>query len=165
MSYYPPVGFHFMVKFEGLNKDVSDDVHFQSVSGLSADIETEEYSEGGENRFKHKLPTRIKFPNLVLKRGLFKDSGIISWCEDAIENFKFTPLNLVITLYSDSAEKDNGNGNEFDAENSKPLITWKITHAIPVKWSIDELSSMESKLVMETLELTYNYFKIEVNAN
>ena len=154
-----------MVKFEGLKTDVADDVQFQSVSGLSADIETEEYSEGGENRFKHKLPTRIKFPNLVLKRGLFKDSAIIGWCEDAIENFKFKPLNLVITLYSDSQEKQQGEETVFDAENSKPLITWKITHAIPVKWSIDELSSMESKLVMETLELTYNYFKIEVNAN
>lgn len=162
MSYYPPVGFYFKVKFEGLDKDLADDVQFQSVSGLSTDIETEEYAEGGENRFKHKLPTRIKFPNLVLKRGLFKDSSIIKWCEDAIENFKFKPLNLIISLYSES--QSEGQGSSGSKEN-KPLVSWKITHAIPVKWSIDELSSMDSKLVMETLELTYNYFKIEVNAN
>ena len=165
MSYYPPVGFHFMVKFEGLDEEVTDDVQFQSVGGLSVDIETEEYGEGGENRFKHKLPGRTKFPNLVLKRGLFKDSAVIKWCEKAFEDFEFKPINLVISLYSDVKEKTVNDEQTFDAKNSTPLITWKITHAIPVKWAIDDLNSEESKIVMETLELSYNYFKIEVNAN
>ncbi|MFK7785437.1 MAG: phage tail protein [Crocinitomicaceae bacterium] len=165
MSYYPPAGFHFRVKFEGLDKDVTDDVQFQSVGGLSVEMETEEFTEGGENHFKHTLPGRTKFPNLVLKRGLFKDSAIISWCERAFEDFEFKPISLVISLYSEAATKTVNKKEEFDAENSKPLITWKISHAIPVKWAIDDLNSQESKIVMETLELSYNYFKIEVNAN
>ena len=44
-EYYPPVGFHFLVEFEGLGTD-SKDHQFQSVSGLSVDIETEEVAEG-----------------------------------------------------------------------------------------------------------------------
>ena len=160
-----------MVKFEGLDEEVSDDVQFQSVGGLSVDIETEEYGEGGENRFKHKLPGRTKFPNLVLKRGLFKDSAVLKWCENAFENFEFKPIDLVISLYSDAAsdsvrnEEKNRDDKVFNAKDSTPLITWKITHAIPVKWAVDDLNSQESKIVMETLELSYNYFKIEVNAN
>jgi len=154
-----------MVKFEGLDTEVKDDVQFQSVAGLSVEMETEEYTEGGENRFKHTLPGRTKFPNLVLKRGLFKDSAIITWCEKAFEDFEFKPIDLVINLYSEAETKGEGKDKEFDAESSTPLITWKITHAIPVKWAIDDLNSQESKIVMETLELSYNYFKIEVNAN
>jgi phage tail-like protein len=156
MSYYPPVGFRFKVKFEGLDDEVGEDIYFQSVAGLSVDIETEEFAEGGENRFKHKLPTRTKFPNLVLKRGLLKTSGLIKWCEKAFEDFEFKPLSLIISLYSDEGQ---------DSVESSPMITWKITHAIPVKWAIDDLNSQESKIVLETLELSYNYFKIEVNAN
>lgn len=74
-AYYPPVGFHFLVEFEGLGTE-SKDHQFQSVSGLSVDIETEEIAEGGENRFKHKFPVKTKYPNLVLKRGLLIDPNI-----------------------------------------------------------------------------------------
>ena len=85
--YYPPVGFHFKVDFKNLStKD--KDISFQSVSGLTVDLETEEIAEGGENRFKHKIPVRSKFPNLVLKRGMLMDSEVIKWCKKALENFE-----------------------------------------------------------------------------
>lgn len=42
---YPPVSFHFKVEFSGISSQESD-VQFQSVSGLSVDIETEEFAEG-----------------------------------------------------------------------------------------------------------------------
>ncbi|NQY01119.1 MAG: phage tail protein, partial [Flavobacteriaceae bacterium] len=73
------VGFHFKVEFTGI-ETTQNDHQFQSVSGLSIDLETEEIAERGENRFKHKIPVRTKFPNLVLKRGLLMDSGVIDWC-------------------------------------------------------------------------------------
>lgn len=159
MNYYPPVGFRFSVKIEGI-PEVAEDVCFQSVSGLSVDIETEEYAEGGENRFKHKLPVRTKFPNLVLKRGFLSNSAIIAWCQDAIENFVFTPKDLIVTLYSN--EPTLANNKKAKALN-KPLMTWKVTGAIPVKWSVDEFNAEESKLVMETLELTYQFYKTQVD--
>ena len=56
--FYPPVGFHFLVRFEGLLTKYPGipDIGFQSVSGINSEIGIEEYHEGGENRFKHKLP-------------------------------------------------------------------------------------------------------------
>ena len=51
-NYYPPLGFHFKVEFANL----SGEYQFQSVTGLSVELETEQIAEGGENRFKHKLP-------------------------------------------------------------------------------------------------------------
>jgi len=83
MSYYPPVGFHFKVEFSGVgNADM--DTRFQEVSGLTAEIGTEELQVGGENRFSYRLPTRARFSNLVLKRGMLKDSELITWFSRAI---------------------------------------------------------------------------------
>ena len=42
---------------------------FSEVSGLSGELETLSYNEGGRNDRVHRLPTRMKHPNLVLKRG------------------------------------------------------------------------------------------------
>ncbi|XOV67696.1 MAG: phage tail protein [Fluviicola sp.] len=160
-----PLGYRFLVYFEfnpqdtkpatfeaGVDRVVdsfktdprnSYDLMFQSVSGLSVDIETEEYAEGGENRFKHTLPVRTKYPNLVLKRGLAPSSAATKWIKDAVEKFQFKPANLTIILQNDLLV---------------PLHVWSINHAIPVKWSVDAFNAEESKIVIETLELKYNYF-------
>lgn len=142
-SNYPPVGFHFMVEFPEISSNSSDN-RFQSVSGLQVDIDTEEIAEGGENRFKHKVPVRSRYPNLVLKRGMLIDSEVIKWVRDAVENFEFKPTSLVVKLLN---------------EKHEPLVSWNIVHAYPVKWNLADLNAEESKLAIETLELTYNYFK------
>ncbi|GAA0727903.1 phage tail protein [Aquimarina litoralis] len=141
-TYYPPVGFHFSVEFTGLSTGEKD-YHFQSVSGLTVDIETEEVTEGGENRFKHKIPVRTKYPNLVLKRGLLVNSEVVNWCKKAVENFDFEPIDLIVKLLN---------------EKHEPLISWNIVHAYPIKWSIGDFNAEESKVVIETIELVYNYY-------
>jgi len=142
-NYYPPVGFHFTVEFEGLDSQGAD-AQFQSVSGLTVNLETEEIAEGGENRFKHKFPVKTKYPNLVLKRGLVLNSDLIKWCMDAMENFEFELKDLTVKLLN---------------EEHEPLHTWSVVHAFPVKWAVDDFNAQESKLVLETLELSYQYFK------
>ncbi|WP_114750566.1 phage tail protein [Pleomorphovibrio marinus] len=141
-EFYPPVGFHFLVEFSGLEAEEAD-IRFQSVSGLTVNMDTEDVSEGGENRFKHKLPLRTNYPNLTLKRGVVVGSALINWCRDALENFIFEPKDLTIKLLN---------------EQHEPLQTWNIVHAYPVKWAVDDFNAQESKLVLETLELNYHYF-------
>jgi phage tail-like protein len=141
-DYHPPLGFHFKVEFANLKGEFQ----FQSVSGLTVDLETEEIGEGGENRFKHKLPVKTKFPNLVLKRGMLVDSKLIKWCREAVDDFNITPTDLTISLLN---------------EKHEPLITWNVVHAYPVKWATADFNAEESKMVVETIELAYNYFKIQ----
>jgi len=142
-TYYPPSSFHFIVEFTGIESKRRDH-EFQSVSGLSVDIDTEEIAEGGENRFKHKFPVKTKYPNLVLKRGILADSKVISWCRDAIEDFDFKPIDLTVKLLN---------------EEHEPLMTWNVVHAYPVKWSVEDFNAQESKMAIESIELSYNYFK------
>ena len=115
------------------------------MTGLSATVETTKVSEGGQNRFSHNLPVRASYDKLQLKRGLVSGSGLIDWCREAIENFSFAPTNLTVTLLN---------------EEGDPLTTWYVVNAYPVKWSVSNFNAQESSLVVETLELQYNYFNI-----
>ncbi|KXH79150.1 phage tail protein [Chryseobacterium kwangjuense] len=140
----PMVGFHFSVVFE-LMPQFSIDTKFQNVSGLKATIETESYTEGGQNRFKHNLPLRSGYQDLVLKRGLTSEmSGLSMWCSQAIENFIFHPANLVVSLLN---------------ENGIPVKVWYVSHAIPLSYEFSEFNAEENKIVVETITLKYNFFK------
>ncbi len=140
-NYYPPVGYHFSVEFPTVSKG---EFQFQSVSGLTATLDTEDVAEGGENRFKHKLPVRTGYSNLVLKRGLAVKSDLIKWCREAIEDLNIKPVNVIVKLLN---------------EKHEPLMTWNVVHAYPVKWEVSGFDAEESKIVIESIELVYNYFK------
>jgi phage tail-like protein len=101
--------------------------------------------EGGENSFEHKLPIRTKSTDLVLKRGLLTNSEVIQWCRDAFENMIFQPTDVLVKLLNEKGE---------------PLRTWNVVHAWPRKWTISDFSSTDNAVVVETLELSYHYFKI-----
>lgn len=147
-DYYPPASFHFRVEFLDIDT-VDNDVLFQSVSGLSASIETENVKEGGENRFTHTLPVRSQYSDLVLKRGVLKDSGVVAWCRDALEGFSFRPSTVLVHLLNDEHE---------------PLVTWNVVHAWPKKWSVADLDAEKSAILIETLELNYNFFTVNHSA-
>jgi phage tail-like protein len=142
-DYYPPWGFYYKVEF-GISKD-KNDVRFQSVSGLTVEYDYESFKEGGENRFEHKLPVRTKYSDLVLKRGMLIDSGVIKWFVKAFRDRDFEPTEVNVILMN---------------EKSESLRTWNVVNAIPKKWTISDLNANESSLVIETMELTYRYFTV-----
>ena len=144
-GYYPPVSFHFKVEVLGLSP-VSHDVRFTEVSGLSVDLETEEVVEGGENRFVQKYPTRAKYPELVLKRGLLVDSELLGWIRSCIENLVIQPKNVDIKLLNDEHQ---------------PLFTWHLVNAYPTKWSVGDLNAVNNAVSIETMQLFYQYFTVD----
>ena len=144
-EYYPPWGFYYKVNFANIGTSDSD-VRFQSVAGLAVEYEYEEFKEGGENRFVHKLPVRTKYADLVLKRGMLLDSQLIKWCLAAFRDRDFKAADVTILLMN---------------EKSEPLRTWNVAHAIPKKWSVSDLNANESAIVIETLELSYRYFTVQ----
>ena len=138
---YPYVSFHFRVSISGL--DDTEDAYFQSVSGLDVSMDVEEYAEGGENRFKHKLPVKTKYSNLILKKGLAAATGLTDWVKEVMENFNFETRTITIDLMN---------------EEHEPLITWNVVNAFPVKLAIDPFNAMESKMAIESMEFSYQYF-------
>ncbi len=141
-NYYPPVGFYFQVKFQGGN--INSEASFKEVSGLSVNISPDEIKEGGNTRFVHKLPATPKYSNLVLKRGLLKDSALRKWIEKGINEFEFTPITVLVQLLNDKGD---------------PTMAWKCTNVWPVKWDISNFNSMNNELVVESIELAYDAFE------
>lgn len=150
-SYYPPACFHFKVELNGVDGTNTDsEQRFQEVSGLSVEVETETLHEGGENRFEYKLPKRAKYPNLVLKRGLLKGSAFLDWFKSAMNTYfivavyDFKPADITVTLLD---------------EADQPVAIWNVVQAYPLKWSMSDLRSSENAVVIETMELAYQYFE------
>ena len=145
-DYHPLVSFHFKVSFLGLSEK-EHDIKFQSVSGLDVQLETESIKEGGENRFEHVLPTRRKYPDLVLKRGVVppEDSAVTEWCRKAFEQQKVVPIAMQVVLLN---------------EKHEPLLIWDVDHAWPKNWKFNELNAEKGEVFLETIELNYNRFKV-----
>jgi phage tail-like protein len=143
-DYYPPVAFHFRVEFELFNGE-ENEVRFQEVSGISMELETETYNEGGENRFAHKLPVRASYPDLVLKRGLLINSDVRQWIEGTIHNLNIQPTTVWVKVLN---------------EEHEPLQTYTFINAYPKKWTVSDLNAQSSSLLIESLELSYQFFKI-----
>lgn len=145
VDYYPPWAFYYKVEFIDVSKD-KNDIRFQTVSGLTVEYDFESFKEGGENRFEHKLPVRTKYTDLVLKRGMLTDSSVIDWFLRAFRDREFKPTSINVILMN---------------EKGDPLRTWKIAHAIPKKWSVSDLNATDNAIVIETLELSYQYFTVQ----
>lgn len=146
--YYPPVGFHFSVKFIGLPGGEAD-MRFSEVSGLSAEIVTEDVPEGGENRFIQRYPVRSKYPDLVLKRGLLVNSGIRDWIDQALADMVITPVNVHVALLN---------------PDHQILMGWDFVNAWPVKWSLSDLNASNNAIVIESLSLAYQYFRANLGS-
>lgn len=143
--YYPPTGFHFKVEVLDLPPN-DQDVRFTEVGGLSFEVGTEELAEGGENRFIQKFPTRAKYPELVLKRGLLVSSEVVTWIRQCIQDFKIQPKNIDVKLLN---------------EKHEPLMTWHVINAYPTKWAVSDLNAANNAVVIETLQLFYQYFTVD----
>jgi len=151
-SYYLPSCFHFKVEFTGVDGANADaEQRFQEVSGLSVEVETVPLREGGENRFEYKLPRIAKYPNLVLKRGMFTNTALLNWFKSAMDAYflaitglAFKPSDILITLLN---------------ESDQPVAIWNVVQAYPLKWSVSDLKATESAIMIETIELAYQYFE------
>lgn len=143
--YYPPVGFHFRVEVLGVSPN-DNDLRFTEVTGLSSEVVTEEMPEGGENRFVQKYPTRTKYPELVLKRGMLTSSEVIAWIEECVGHDTVSPKNVDVQLLN---------------EEHEPLVTWHVVGAFPTRWSISDLNASTNGVVVESMQLYYRYFTVD----
>jgi phage tail-like protein len=140
----PPFAGKFVFTVEGQTIGA-----FTEVSGLSVSIDVEELAEGGQNQYTHKLPGRMKWPNLVLKRGITNTDNLFEW------------------FAKSSGDGFAGSGNRLDRHNGavelrdaagKTVRKWEFTGAYPVKWSGPKLAASAKDLAVEELEVCHRGF-------
>ena len=128
------------IRFE-LKVDALGDIgNYTQVQGLSGTMDVMEYPEGGRNDFVHKLPTRVKWNNITLKRGLTKEANLLTW-------FASTPEANSVSLTA------------FDSEG-QPLRTWALTNAFPVKWTGPDVNAGGTDMMTESLESAHHGIEV-----
>jgi phage tail-like protein len=124
---------HFVLEIAGLPLGA-----FREITGLQMEREVLEYAEGGNNDFVHKLLGRVKWPNLVFKRGVTNQDELVKWFWQARE----APEPKLITVQLvDSA--------------LKPMRTWSFNDAYPVKWIGPNLNAGSDSAGTEQLEVVH----------
>lgn len=123
-------------------------VDCSECTGLSMEVTTEDYHEGGQNDFVHKLPTAGSVPNLVLKRGITKSSELWTWFAQYLDEGTVTPKDGQVELLSHE-----------DGEDAAVRV-WKFTAGYPVKWTGPELNAMSAGVAFETLELVHRGIRL-----
>ena len=130
----PVAELRFKVELPGLSIG-----RFRECTGIAVEVETKEYMEGGSNEYVHKLPTRIKYPNIVLKRGVTHEEALLQWFWES--RFAVQRRDMTITLIGPGA---------------KPVRTWAFLNAYPVKWTGPNLNASSNQIATETLEVVHN---------
>ncbi len=152
-GHIPPVSFYFSVQILGQNDRPFPpaDASFQEVSGISATLSTEQISEGGQNRYTHKVPGRAGYENLVLKRGLMvRSSSLGEWCLSILNqnlNKKIEPKTIKVSLL------------DANTDGVGALMSWVFTNAYPIKWEVSTLDAQKREIVVESITFAYSYFE------
>ncbi|MDQ3935507.1 MAG: phage tail protein [Actinomycetota bacterium] len=118
-------------------------VAFAECGGLSMEVGTEDYHEGGENRFVHKLPVHGQQSNLVLKRGMTENRELWDWFAKYLETGLVTAKDGQVNLYASPDPQ------------AKAVKSWAFTRAYPVKWTGPELNATSPGVAFETVELVH----------
>ena len=123
---------------------------FMEVRGLEVTVETEELHEGGQNSFTHRLPGRMTWPNIVLKRGVTQNDTLLEW------------------LNKSSGEQFAANGNKLQRSTAAVTLigpsgtrlrSWEFDGAFPVKWTGPNFAVASSDMAVEELEITHHGFR------
>lgn len=123
---------------------------FQEVSGLEVEVSVESVEEGGENGFVHRLPGRMTWPNITLKRGITQTDNLLTW------------------LNKSSGEQFGAAGNTLTRSTAAITLTgpagtriraWEFVGAFPVKWKGPDFATDSTTAAAETLEIAHHGFK------
>jgi len=111
---------------------------FSECTGLSVEYDVQTYPEGGENRFEHKLRGRLKYPNLVLKRGVTHEEALLKWF-----------------FQSQDAEKRGSVTITLLGPEGKKVRSFAFAGAVPVKWTGPNFNAGSTSIAIESLELAH----------
>lgn len=133
----PYAAFRFHVEIDGILAG-----GFSQVSGIELELQVESYEEGGVNHFTHHLVKSMRFPNLVLTRGLLPKHGIWwDWMEQVRQG---------------RIERRSGRLIVFDAQHEGEHDYFSFTGACPVRLRMSDLDASSNTVATEALELAHH---------
>lgn len=137
----PYSNFNFLVEIEGVAS-----AGFAEADLPAGTIEAIEYREGGDKTSgARKLPGRVSYENVVLRRGLSGRTDVYDWWR-AVRDGALDRRNVAILLLD---------------EARNPVQRWLLRDAWPTRLAYSRLDGLGNEIAIETLELVYEAFETE----
>lgn len=120
---------------------------FIECSGIAARREVLEIREGGLNTHVHRLPGRITYGTLTLKKGVMYSSDMWSWFDKGSVDFAVKRTSMTIVHYS--------------AYLFAPARWYNVMDVYPVSWNVTDFSADSSSYSVDSLEVAFSTIKVE----
>lgn len=112
---------------------------FSECNGLEMSLDVEECKEGGRHGAILKFPTRVKWSNITLKKGIGAGTGLWDWHYGFVEG-KGKRRDGVIVLLNDLHLPNN---------------IWYFRRGLPVKYTGPTMNAAQSNVAIEAIEITH----------
>ena len=134
------VGSWFSLELTGLTMG-----WFTGCSGLSASYDVIEKNTSDEkgNTVIKKIPGRLKFEDIVLKRGMTSDKSLQDW---------------FVAFDAGKGERKDGSIVLYD-RTGKEIARWNFKAGWPSKWSGGDLSADSDDWMVEELTITHEFLE------
>ena len=114
---------------------------FGECSGLAVEYDVLEYAEGGNNLQVHQLRGRVRYPNVVLRRGVTHEDELLNWFFTT-EQPAQRPT-VTITLNDPTGAM---------------VRQFALSEALPVRWTGPTASAAGNAPASESLEIAHGGF-------
>jgi phage tail-like protein len=112
---------------------------FSECSGLEMTLDIEEYEEGGRNGGTLKFPTRVKWQNITLKKGVGAGTALWDWHYSFAEG-RGKRRDGIIVLQNDLHIPNN---------------IWYFRRGLPVRYTGPTLNASQSAVAIESIEIAH----------
>lgn len=112
---------------------------FTECSGLEMSLDVEEFKEGGNNGAILKFPTRVKWSNITLKKGMGAGQTLWDWHYGFVEG-KGKRRDGVIMLLNDLHLPNN---------------IWHFRRGLPVKYTGPTMNAAQNQVAIESIEIAH----------
>lgn len=131
LLYESHTAFRYLIEIAGVTVGA-----FTECTLPTIEIEPKEVREGGLNTYVHLLPGPRKSAHLTLKNGVGKNK-LMDWFVEVMQEH-FNPKAITVTL--------------LDARAQKPICTWHLNNAYPIKWTGPQLQADSNAIAIQTIE-------------
>lgn len=126
-------------------KEMTADAGFSECRGLEGTLQTQDYPEGGLNDRVRKFPTRMTWSNITLQRGVGLSRDLWDWYFSYMRGEGRRRDGLVMLLN----------------DQRQPVLVWRFTRGLPVKWTGPTLNALTSQVAIETLEIAHEGLEVQ----
>ncbi|WP_244930189.1 phage tail protein [Nocardioides sp. W7] len=140
-----PTASRFLFELDGVEIGV-----FREIHGLQVTVNVEEFREGGQNGFSHRVPGRMTWPNIVFRRGVTQGNALFEWLNKSSgEGFAAS---------SNKLTRSTGAITALDHLGTR-LRAWELIDVFPVRWKGPDFSAESRDPLEEELEVTHHGFR------